>query len=171
MNDSLQLYEINKEIQEIIETCVDEETGEISQEAEERFSKLQLKREDIIHSVGLSYFQNQAKSEAVMNEIRRLQAIKKQFDSKQNTCERLIKKTVKLGEEFKFENLQIKWKKNPPKVVTDDLLDLNEVQSSFPELVKVEYSLDKNLVKQYAKDGKPLPEGIKTVQDFSLTIK
>lgn len=170
MNQALELYKVNKEIFDIIESSVDE-NGEISVEAIEQLDKLQVKKEDLIHSVGLTAIINGAESEKVMNEIRRLQAIKKHYDSRQSAAERLLRKSVKIGEEYSFDNLKIKWKKNPPKVETDPDLDLNDLQANFPELVKVEYSVDKNLIKEYHKNNKPLPEKVRVVQDLSLQIK
>jgi transcription-repair coupling factor (superfamily II helicase) len=171
MNDYIQLYNINQEIYELINTNIDEETGELSQEASERFDKLQMKKEDIIQSVGLTHIINKAEAEKVDTEIKRLQSIKSIYSRREEAAKKIIRKFVKLGEEYKFPNLQVKWKKNPPSVVEDDLLDLEELRDTNPNLVKVSYSLDKMWVKELYKDGKPLPEGIAVRQDFSLQIR
>lgn len=173
MNDYIQLYNINQEIFDLINNGVNEETGELTPEVAERFQQLQLKKEDIIQSVGLTHIINKAEAEKVDAEIKRLQSIKSFYSKREDAAKRLIQKFIRLGEEYKFPNLQIKYKKNPPKVVVDDLIDLDTMYESGSTLVKrdISYSLDKNLVKEFHKDNKPLPDGVRVVQDFSLTIK
>lgn len=171
--DNFALYQINSELNAILdnEEAIDFETGEIKPEAAERIKALELKREDLIHFVGLSYFTFKAKKEAVDLEVKRLTEIKRSIARKEELAKKILSKNVFLGEEFDFQNLIIKWKKNPPSVEVDPDLDLLQLANEKPELVKVEYSLDKIRIKEMAKEGLPLPEGIRIVQDNSLLIK
>lgn len=173
MNLSLQLYDIHKGLMELLEdeNSVDQTTGELTEEAIKRLGSLEIQKKDLIHYIGLSYFNYKAESGKVDAEIERLQNIKKHYTTRENSTKKLLSKYVRLGEELKFDNLEIKWQKNPPAVEVDDFIDLEQLKASNPELVKTEYSLDKKRVKELHKAEKPLPQGIRIKQDFSMRIK
>jgi len=174
-NVSFMLYDINKQFAELIEdeNSINQETGELTLEASEKMKALDIQREDLIHYIGLSHFNYKAEVEKVNSEIERLEAIKKSFQVKENSLRRLLEKTVRVGEDFKFSNLQIKWQKNPPSVETDLELNLEELHNQNPELVsaKTVYSLDKAKIKEMKKEDKPLPKGIRVIQSNSMRIK
>ena len=174
-NVSFMLYDINKQFADLIEdeNSINQETGELTTEATEKMKALDIQREDLIHYIGLSHFNYKAEAEKVDSEIERLQNIKKSFVNRENSLKRLLERTVRVGEEFKFSNLQIKWAKNPPSVEVDELLNLEELHSQNPELVKVttSYQLDKVKIKELKKEDKPLPKGIRVIQNNSMRLK
>ncbi len=167
---NIQLYEVSKELDALLNQA-DPETGELPENIIEQIDALTIERDTLINQAGLIYKMAELDADKVDEEIKRLQSIKKFYTRKSEVMERLLNKTIRLGEEFKFSNLIIKWRKNPPKVETTDLLDLNELQDTNPELIKIEYSLDKAKVKELAKNNIPLPAGIKVIQEHKLTIK
>lgn len=173
MNNYMQLYNINQEIFDLINNGVDEETGELTTETSERFQQLQLKKEDIIQSIGLTHIVNKAEAEKVNEEIKRLQSIKSHYSRREEAAKKMLQKFIRLGEEYKFSNLVVKYQKNPHRVIVDDLIDLERLHDAGSALIikDISYSLDNKLIKEYYKNGKPLPEGISVAQEFSLRIK
>jgi len=153
------------------ENSIDQNTGELTEEAIKKLDSLEIQKKDLIHYVGLSYFNYKAESGKVDAEIERLQNIKKHYTTRENSAKKLLSKYVRLGEELKFDNLEIKWQKNPPSIETDGFVDLAELEKQQPELVNLEYSLNKKKVKELAKAGQPLPQGIRVKQDYSMRIK
>lgn len=176
-NVALQLYDINNDFRSLIEDeeNINQETGELTDDAIKKLDELGLQKQDLIHYVGLSYHTYNAEVSEVDAEIDRLTKIKKQRLGKVNAMKKLIEKNVRLGEEMKFENLEIKWKKNPPKTEIDEIgFDLLAFEKSYPELVErnpVLKSGTKNLFKEWHKENKPLPQGVKIIQNHSLVIK
>ena len=170
MNGQFQLYKIHNEIQSLVESYIDPETGEMTDVAAAHFNTLQMKREDAIHQLCLVNLESKAKSEAVMNEIRRLQSIKKTLDNHASASERIISKELADGETYEFENAKISYRKSET-VEYDPELDLSQIAFDRPELIEITYSLKKSEVKKQAKDGKPLPEGIMIVRKNNLQIK
>lgn len=176
-NISLQLYDINNDFKSLIEDedNINPETGELTEDAIKKLDELGLQKQDLIHYVGLSYHIYNAETSEVDAEIDRLTKIKKQRLNKVNAMKKLIEKNIRLGEEMKFANLEIKWKKNPPKTEIDEVaFDLLSFEKVYPELVErnpVLKSGTKNLFKEWYKENKPLPQGIKIIQNHSLVIK
>lgn len=177
MNFSLQLYDINNEFKSLIEDedNINSETGELTEDAIKKIDGLGLQKQDLIHYIGLSYHIYNTEVSEVDAEIERLTKIKKQRLNKVASMEKLIEKNIRLGEEMKFENLEIRWKKNPPKTEIDEIeFDLVAFEKSHPDLVErkpILKSGTKNLFKEWHKDNIPLPRGVKIIQNHSLVIK
>ena len=173
------LYKINNEIDGFISSFVDTETGEMLSIAEAHFNNLSLKREEVIHQIGLAHVLNNAKSDAVDTEIKRLQAIKKSIDNRASLAKRLIEKELQENESFEFENLKISWKKNPSSIDYDTEMDtdmeqqfLEQLSITNPDLVGTKYTLKKKEVKELYKTTSTLSEGLTVIDDRkSLQIK
>ncbi len=170
MNGQFSLYKVHQEINDLIESCIDPETGELSEVANAHFNQLQLKREDAIHQLCLVNLESKAKADTVANEIKRLGAIKKSLDTTAEAAERIIGKELSEGETYQFENAKISYRKSEV-VEVDETMDLSQLAFDQPELVKLSYAVNKTEVKKMAKDGKPLPEGILIVKKNNLVIK
>lgn len=170
MNGQFQLYKVHQEITDLIESQIDQETGELNQVANAHFDALQLKREDAIHQLCLVNLESKAKADAVANEIKRLAVIKKSLDNMAEASERIISKELAEGETYQFENAKISYRKSEA-VEVDETLDLSQLAFDQPELVKLSYAVNKTEVKKMAKEGKPIPEGILIVKKNNLVIK
>ena len=167
---SFQLYKVEHQIDNFIETFIDKETGEIIPYAEGYFNKLQIKKEEAIHQIALSHLTNEAKSEVVSLEIKRLQSLKKSIDNRSKLAKRILEHHVAEGETYEFENAKIGWRKSA-QVDVDELLDLSELVLEYPDLIIVQHSLNKNEVKAMVKNDKPLPVGIEIIEKQNLQIK
>lgn len=116
----IELYEINKQLQEAYESAVDPETGEIlSDEALDRISTLEMARDEKIESVGL-WIKNLA-AEAAAIKAEKLELAKRQA-SAEKRAENLKKylSEVLAGEKFKTARLSISWRKSEAVKVADD---------------------------------------------------
>lgn len=167
---TFQLYKIDKEIDNFIETFIDKETGEIISYAQGQFNKLQMRREDVIRQIALSHLFNSAKSDVVANEIKRLQSLKRSIDNRAKLAKKIIEDELQEGETFEFENVKLSWRKSEV-VEVDELTDLSQYVLDYPELIEMNYSVNKNEVKSMEKEGKPLPFGISVVKKNNLQIK
>ena len=170
MNQSYQLYQIDKEFHALIEdeNFIDTETGEMSEELVKKIESLEIQKTDLIHYVGLTYHSEIAEEAKVDSEIKRLQAIKEAHTNRVAAMERLLEKYVRLGEKLKFDNLIIKWKTNPGSVETDIDLDIKTLP---PEFIRVKYELDKTAIKNSFKATGTLPDKVRIVKSNSLVIK
>ena len=112
MDGQFSLYKVHQEINDLIESYIDAETGELSEMANAHFNQLQLKREDAIHQLCLVNLESKAKADAVANEIKRLGAIKKSLDTTAEAAERIINKELADGETYQFENAKISYRKS-----------------------------------------------------------
>lgn len=167
MNNSLQLYYINKDIEDILFNSVDEETGEILPEAFEKIEALELKKEDLIHNVGLANVQAKMNESAVSEEIKRLQAIKKSLTSRKEAAKRFLEKHLEPGTKFEFDNLKISWRKSQ-EVVLDELTEVDDLPDEF---VRVKKEVDKTAIKNSYKATNTLPEGVKVIDKQNIQIK
>jgi hypothetical protein len=170
MNNQFALYKIHQEIEDLIESYIDPETGEISEMVNAHFSALQLRREDAIHQIGLYGMTNASKSEAVNNEIKRLQAIKKTLDIREAISKKILVRELAEGETFEFDNLVINWRKSET-VEIDPTMDIEELSLTQPDLVKISYEIKKAEVKKFVKNGKPIPKGLMIIKKNNLQVK
>ncbi len=170
MNGQFSLYKIHNEIQDLVESYINPETGEISDVVAAQINTLQLKREDAIHQLCLVNLESKAKADAVASEIKRLSAIKKSSETLADASERIIGKELAEGETYHFENAKISYRKSEV-VEYDPTLDLSQLAFDHPELIEISYSLKKSEIKKLAKENKPIPEGITIIKKNNLQIK
>lgn len=176
-NISLQLYEINESFRSLIENeeNINPETGELTEDAVKQLDSLGFQKQDLIHYIGLSYHTYTADVAAVDIEIDRLSKIRQQRSKRVTSMKRLLEKNVRLGEEMKFKDFEVKWKTNPPKTEIDEVtFNLEEFEKSHPELIERKPTLKsgtKDLFKKWHKEEKPLPQGVRIIQNHSLVIK
>lgn len=165
-----QLYNVHKEVEQLIETMINPETGEVNAVVNAHLNTLTLKREDAIHQIAIANIANKAKSEMIAAEIKRLQTLKKQVENRSETAKRILENELTPGEVFEFNNVKISWRKSS-QVKVDEFIDVADLAINYPDLVKIEYSLDKTKVKEFAKDSIPLPEGISIEEKQNIQIK
>lgn len=168
-----QLYKIHNEVENLISSYINPETGEINAVANAHLNTLSLRREDAIHGITLSHLQNEAKADAVEKEIQRLEDLKTSISRRAEAAKRILENELQDGESFEFENCKISWKKNPVSVEADPDLNLDDLEFAYPDLVSTKQT--KSLIKKEAKavleSGKEIA-GIRLITDKkSLQIK
>lgn len=172
MNATIQIYNIDKQIEDIF-NCEDSynlETGEMLPEAEQAINGLALGKEQVIHSVAMVNIQGSAVVDMIDTEIKRLQALKQSAESKVNTAKRLLSKMIPQGEKVEFADVKISWRKST-EVLTDEFIDLEDLEKTYPDLVRVKRELSKSAAKELHKNTGMLPSGISIITKQNLQVK
>jgi hypothetical protein len=156
----MKLYEINAEMESLIEANIDFETGEINPKIEEQLSNLDIERDKKIEGIAIVVKIAKVDSDVIANEIKRLQSMKKSLENKQNFLKQIIKAEL-AGEKFKThrvsiyysssESVEIDYTKPESANIADKIETLNS------DLVKVEKTLRLTEIKKQLKAGIDLP--------------
>ena len=105
------LYEINQEIESVLENAIDMETGEISEEALQKINELQMAKDVKVENVALWHKNLLAESKAITEEIRNLQARKKSLESKLKWQESYLEYALQ-GSKFESPKVAITYRKS-----------------------------------------------------------
>lgn len=170
MEGQFQIYKVNQQIHNLVEAMIDQETGEINPVAVIQLNKLEIQKEEAIHQLCLVHLESKAKAEAVAVEIKRLTALKKSLEVREEASKRIIEREVPEGETMQFENAKISYRKSES-VEMDDDFDLSQLAFDQPDLVDIKYGLKKDNIKKLVKENKPIPEGIRIVKKNNIQIK
>ena len=143
----MNIYTINQQLQDFFLALPD--TGELNQEALDQLEQLQLEKKEKQKNIIL-YKKNLDRGiEALDNEIKHLQQMKKSQQAKSDRLTNLLEYSMGDEKEINFDTCGAKFKKNPPKVVID-----NEEQipkKYFREVVTTK--LDKSTLKADLKES------------------
>ena len=165
----MKLYEINNEIENIIENNVSE-TGEISTEIEKQIETLELQRKDKVQSLALLYKDLNYFSDSIANEIKTLQQKKKSIENKIDFIKKYLERNLAEGEKFNESNFSITWRKSTS-IEVDPFINEKKFAEQFPDLVNIKIELQKNKIKDLIKTTGVIPEGINYVEKNNLVIK
>ena len=164
------LYEINAQIEQIYESAVDFETGEINPEAIEALEALQMQRDAKIENVALWHKNCLAESKAIADEIKALQERKKRLESKINWMDNYLEFALQ-GQKFETAKVQISYRKSQA-VEIEDMDKFIEGYKDNPDLVnvKVDFTANKTNIKKMLKDGQEIM-GAVLVERQNMQIK
>ena len=164
------LYEINKEIESVLENAIDLETGEITEEAMRRLLELQMAKDTKVENVALWHKNLVAESKAIVDEIRALQDRKKSIEKKLEWQERYLEWALQ-GQKFETAKVQISYRKSQA-VEIEDLGKFIARYMDKPDLVtvRVDYSPNKTQIKAMLNDGQVI-DGATLVQHQNMQIK
>ena len=161
------LYEINEQMQELLDLLVDAETGEINEEVEAKLNELKESMPDAIEDFACYIKEEMALVKAMKDEKSalsdRISALENKIDRHKESLARYTN-----GEAFKGARAAISYRKTES-VQIDEGADL----TAFPEgLVEVEtkYKPVKANIKAYLKEGNAL-DGASIVEKQSMSIK
>ena len=164
------LYEINKAIEDAIEalfTSVDEETGEVNQEAALELERLQETRDVKLDNIG-AYMKNlNAEADAIAAEIN---ALKERLDRKKKDYDRLkryVENCMQFDGQTVFESARVRFSFRKSTAV--EIKDENLIPKKF--LVKeIKFKPDKNSIKEALNNGQKV-RGAEVVTRYNLQIK
>lgn len=164
------LYEINHEIESVLENAIDLETGEISEEALQRINELQMAKDVKVENVALWHKNLLAESKAITEEIRNLQARKKSLESKLKWQESYLEYALQ-GSKFESPKVAITYRKSTA-VEIADVARFIEEHKDDPDLVatKVDYLPNKTQIKALLNDGQVI-DGATLVEHQNMQIK
>lgn len=158
------LWEIDEQIENIMNTLVDEETGEINEEALEQLEQLGIEREEKLENCGVVIKNLKAEIEAIQNEIK---ALKRRAEIKANKVDRLmayVENSLK-GEPLETSKVSYSFRKSERVEISEDAL----VPDQWCEY-KIERKPKKNEIKAALKNGESI-SGCQLVEKMNLQIK
>ena len=153
------IYEINDQIEQFFLQNIDEETGEILNP--EKFSELELLREEKIENIALYLKNVRATSEAIKAEKLALAERQARLEKKAESLQKLLEWACE-GEKFETGKVSISYRKSNRLVIDDT--------TGIPlEYFRVKTEVDKTRIKDALKKGVKI-DGcyIETVQNIQV---
>lgn len=164
----MKLYEINNEIQRILEGAVDEETGEVLVDFE-ALDALVEARDAKVQSCGLHYLNRQAEINVIKAEVDRLtdrlNALKKKNEGLLAYIERNLN-----GDEYRCPQFNIKYTKSSKVEIDEDFCVFAHFNQNYKHLVRTKMEADKVAIGKLLKAGEEIPHAT-LVQNRTMKIK
>lgn len=159
------LYEINKELMQLYDSMIDEETGEINGDLYEQFNALAMERDTKIENIACWIKNLGSDAEQLKAEAKALTERAKRAENKAESLKNYIKWALN-GEKFSTSKVAISWRKT--KSVECTLADISNLPNQFLRFKEPE--LNKTEVKKFIEEGGTV-EGCSIVEKQSMTIK
>jgi hypothetical protein len=163
----MKLYEINREMEELLDQLIDNETGEINEEVEARLNELKVSMPDAIEDFAVYIKDEVAMLKAMKDEKAalsdRISALENKIDRHKESLARYTN-----GEAFKGARAAITYRKTES-VQIDENADLQSFPAGLVE-VETKYKPIKAEIKAYIKEGNTL-DGASIVEGKSMSIK
>lgn len=170
------LYILNKQIENILEKEVNEDTGEISETAIMELQNLESNKIILVDSL-VSFYKNLNYFAGIINEEKtKLAEKEKSVSNKAEKVKRIIQ-TFLQGETLETARNKVSYRKSESvEVNLEDLLILNEpdeLVKNYPDMItrSYQYKVDKVKAKEYIKNNIPIPEQIQLVGKTNIVIK
>lgn len=164
----MNIYEIDRQIAELIENGTDPETGELTLDPA-ALDALQLERDKKIESMAcyiknLSYDVKDLKAEEAALAERRKAAEKKAEQLKKYLSD------VLAGEKFSTPRVAIRWSKTKSVQVDEDVFLSSKANELIPDAITYEPKISKTAIKKAIESGTKVI-GAEIVENLSMTIK
>lgn len=159
------LYEINQAIEDLVAIAVDEETGEINEEAYSQLDALQLARDEKIEQIALAIKNTKAEAEAVKAEKMALDWRQKNLVKKAERTSAYLQAMLG-GDKFSTSKVAISYR-DSVSVNIDPLVDFSKVPEEF---IKYTPEISKKEITPYLKAGN-MVEGITLEKKHNMIIK
>ena len=164
---SLSLYQIDEEIQEVLEYVINPETGELNPTAEMELESLNKEKLQKIQNIGL-YFKNLA---AFQNELRaeqqRLAALRRRTERQMRWLKEYL--AAHLDEPIKTAQVSISFRKSES--VEIDESRLGNLARDYPQCVKTEIKPIKAEFKRLLKASGVGIDGVRLIEKRNIIIK
>lgn len=165
----MNLYEINREIEEVLENSIDTETGEISDEAIQRLNELQLEKDAKVENVALWHKNLLAESKAIADEIKALQERKKALERKMEWQEKYLEFALG-GSKFETPRVMVGYRKSTAVEIADMAKFIEDHKDSELVTTKIDYAPNKTQIKALLKEGQEV-DGAVLVERNNIQIK
>jgi hypothetical protein len=161
----MNLYEINKELQNLILSAVDED-GVLNENMEQEINALEIAKEEKLLNCA-KYIKNEvAFIDMIKAEEKALSARRKSIESRVEWVKKYVLSNIEDGEKVKDAQAQISTRKSESCEIIDETLIPKELCNHIPESWKV----DKTAVKKAIKEGQDI-KGAKVISRLNLTVK
>lgn len=159
----MNLYLVNKIVQDILDQYMDYETGEITEEGAKKLDSLGIKKEEVIHEMIKAHKNLQMLIDGVEAEIKRLQDRKSTYEKSQGSIMKQVRPHLIAGEKIVTPEFELKWTTSTTVEGLDGYdpqLEFNSPDSLLRSFVvcKVpdpEYRFDKRAIQTELKNEKP----------------
>lgn len=159
----MKLYEIDNLIENVLQTEIDPETGEITEHGMTLLGDLEIEREKKFMGLVYAYKNIDSDSEAIKAEIDRLREKKKIKDNKAESIKRFLKANVPEGEKIEDGVAKIGWRKS--KSVSVENIDILPT-----EYTKITVEAKKSDIKKAIESGKEIV-GCSIKESMNIQIK
>lgn len=159
----MNLYEINEQLQNVFEECVDE-NGEINEEAMQVLDDLKLEKEEKFENIVLMIKNCEADAEKISAESQKLAKRAKECTNKAKWLRQYILYALK-GEKFKTARCSVTYQKRASVECT-----LEDVSVLPAEFLRSKPELNKTAVKEYIANGGTV-EGCLLVEKTSVVVR
>ena len=160
------LFDINRELQDLWEAALDPETGEVDETALALFESLQIERDAKIENIACWIKNLKSDAEALKAEAKNMADRAKAAERKADSLKRYLAAALH-GEKFQSARAAISWRKSVSVEV-----DEAEVENLPEQYIrrKVSVEADKTAIKDALKAGEIL-EGCRLVESNNISIK
>jgi len=166
---TLNLHEINLQIEELIEENVNEETGEMTEDVALMLDQLEMNRDEKVLNCARYVNEHKSASNGIAEQIKRMQARKKVHDNHAIYLSGWIESNCHSTEKFEAADLKVSFRKSTRAIAHD-------LSSTPHELIVIppapEPKLNAAGAKKWAKDhGGEAPPGVTITTHKSVQIK
>jgi len=159
----LRLFEIHEQIEHIINTGVDPDTGEIGEDALAALEGLELARADKALAIAAYLKGERCEADAVWEQGKRLQERADKHYKRADRLEELIRAYVPAGEKLRDERCEISWRKSTAvEVSNENLIPL--------DYMRVQTSVDLKAIGAALESGEKVP-GAELVHRQKMQVK
>lgn len=164
------LYEINRDLEELVYDITNAETPEEQEELTKQFQAIELAKADKVQNIGLLVKNWVSYAESIDEEIKRLQDRKKAYTNRIEWLKYYLLKN--LDKPMKFPNVEVGFRKSEA-IIVDPAADLEAESKNYPDLIRVKttYEVDKVTAKKQLKETGVLPTFLDLEVRDHITIK
>lgn len=138
------LYEINGSIINLMESCIDPETGEVTSDFEKRLADLTLDREQKLDNT-MAYIKNlEAEAKAFNEEIKRLKDLESKAKNRSEHLKAYLSMNMEQGETFTSSRGKISWRKSERVIADVDKIPeqfKRRIEEVKPDLVGIKKAI------------------------------
>ena len=161
------IYEIDSKIQELLDSGVDEETGELITDMD-ALMDLQMERDRKVENLACAVKNMEAEAKAIRDEEKRLAERRKALEAKAARAEDYLAFVLN-GEKFSSARVTVGWRKTTKTEVDDSFTEW--AKTNAPDLLRFkEPEPDKTAISAALKAGRKL-NGAALTTTVSMTIK
>lgn len=162
----MNLYEIAEAIEAAYLQAVDQETGEVNEEAFAALDRLEMERGRKVEYIACLIKNLRAEAAALKAEKDAFAKRQKQAENHMESLSRYLQ-TALNGEKFKTDRCSVSFR-HTQKVVLDEGKSVYDIEPRFLRMKEPE--LDKTAIKKALEDGQEV-KGIRIEEGLSMTIK
>lgn len=158
----MKLYEINAEIERLLESAVDPETGELTGSVE-GLDQLEMDLKTKVLDTACYIKGTEAEAEAIREEEKKLAARRKTLERRTEWLREYLTQNMTAGEKLKDNRVSLSWRSS----VSVDVLDEEVIPENF---WRIKREVDKTSIRDALKAG-TMVRGAQLIEKLNLQIR